>query len=672
MGNPQHREGKQQGGSKGMKARTHWLEQAEWVSVSAAVVGSVATGVSQQAILATAPLSVSLMLNLVNRRRAQQVMREQSERRIEHLHQDFIALNQLLSQGVESIRQQLLALPTAPEQIDFTPVEEVIAAVKSELESRLMEVELADLSSVRQGVEQLQSELAQMREQIQALFEEEDSRPAFDPAPLFELQHGSVTQLQANTAVQADASFTLSDAEIGNLQQWQNEIEETTEVRTGMQGYSTMSALDASAIQERLLQLQGAIAQLQLQGQRPAVVDLSALQGQLAQLNQRLEQQASATPIAVEQRLEQLQSAITQLAEEVRNPPTSDDTALIFSAMRSLYERQNTMEQDFITTVKSEIQTALAGVALPGDASSSPAIVQEMHELRDALTQVQPALSHLQAQAGGADWTPLAEQIEQGIAQVRLEVAQVEGKVRDVSVQLADLNALQQQISVMQQQLKEGFAQVQALFAQLPQGEATATVELTPLTQQLKQLEQRLAQMSETLDVSALEQRIEGLSNTMQQWRSEGKATPNEDSDFIFSAMRSLYERQNAMEQEIINGVKTEVQKQLAPLIAIDSDAIQEGMSQLQVEVARLQGQLQVPVAAPKVDLSGVERQIAQLKQRLEQQPAPFDPAPLERRIEQLQATFASWQDEVENSALREDLKLFFAAMRGFSDRRNS
>jgi hypothetical protein len=653
----------------------HWLKRAEWVSVSAAVVGTVASGVSQQAILATAPLSLSLVLNLANRRRADQLIHQHSERRIKQLHQDFLALNDLLANGVEAIRQQLLAMPSAPEQIDFTPVEEVIAAVKSELESRMMDLERADLSSVRQGVEQLQSELMQMREQIADLFEPDwhtsSSSSGFDPASMFELELGQATQLQSSTAIQADPALTLSDAEIGNLQQWQTQIEETTDVRTGMQGaFPGLSALEASAIQERLLQLQGAIAQLQLQGQRSAVVDLSPLQAQLEHLNQRLEQGVSATtaPTDFEQRFAQLESMIAQLAEAVKHPPANDDTALIFSAMRSLYERQNSMEQDFINTVRSEIQNALAG-SVGVDAAPMRA---EVNELRSAIVDLQSALAQPRQQVvGDVDGSSLHEQLEQGIAQVRLEVAQVEGKVRDVSVQLADLNALQQQVSVMQQQLRDGFAQLQATLTQLPMSSASATVDLSALQQQLNQIEQRLEGVSVATDATPLEQRLVALSETLDQWRTEAKANPNEDSDFIFSAMRSLYERQNSMEQEIINGVKTEVQKQLAPLIAIDSDAIQEGLSQLQVEVARLKHQLQVAPTVPAVDLTPIEAQIAQINGRLERVPPPFDPTPLERRMAQLQGTFDSWKDEVENSSLREDLKLFFAAMRGFSDRRN-
>jgi hypothetical protein len=225
----------------------------------------------------------------------------------------------------------------------------------------------------------------------------------------------------------------------------------------------------------------------------------------------------------------------------------------------------------------------------------------------------------------------------------------------------------------LQQQVKDGFAQLQTTIAQLPStlpSTGTQTVDLSALQNQIEQINQRLDQQPSTFDSTTLEQRIDELSNVVSQWRSETKSSPNEDSDFIFSAMRSLYERQNSMEQDIINGVKAEVQKQLAPLISIDSDAIQEGILQMQTEIAKLKNQLQSNTQS-RVDLTPLQSQITEVYRRLDQLPKPFDPTPLERKVNELNTTITDWKDEIENSPVREDLKIFLSAMRGIYDRRN-
>ncbi|MBC7824486.1 MAG: hypothetical protein H7126_11555, partial [Candidatus Parcubacteria bacterium] len=52
--------------------RSQLLNVVEYTSTAASVVGVVISALSQQAIYAAAPLSLSLCLNLVNRRRFEQ------------------------------------------------------------------------------------------------------------------------------------------------------------------------------------------------------------------------------------------------------------------------------------------------------------------------------------------------------------------------------------------------------------------------------------------------------------------------------------------------------------------------------------------------------------------------------------------------------------------------
>ena len=123
-----------------MNNQNNWLKTAEYLSVSAAVVGTVASKVSGQALMATTPLSIALMLNLINRRRADMLIQKDVGEGIQQINHDFLELNDLVSGSIETLRQQLLALPSVPEQIDFSPMQGVIETVRTELELSLIHI----------------------------------------------------------------------------------------------------------------------------------------------------------------------------------------------------------------------------------------------------------------------------------------------------------------------------------------------------------------------------------------------------------------------------------------------------------------------------------------------------------------------------------------------------
>ncbi len=96
-----------------MKSR-RWLEMAEYVSLFGSVVGSFAAVVSQQVIYASAPLSLSILLNLINRHRFEQQIQQRESTDIKLIHKDISQLrNQYASlvQSVASVNHRLDRLP---------------------------------------------------------------------------------------------------------------------------------------------------------------------------------------------------------------------------------------------------------------------------------------------------------------------------------------------------------------------------------------------------------------------------------------------------------------------------------------------------------------------------------------------------------------------------------
>ncbi len=828
--------------------------------------------------MATTPLSIALMLNLVNRRRADLLIQRNVGEGIQQVNHDFLELNDLVSGSIESLRQQLLALPSVPEQIDFSPMQGVIETVRTELESRLQELEHLDVDSVHLGLTQLRAEIEQFQTQLQGLTEgalpnlavlpadSTDQSEEFNPAEMFDINSldkevvgmSGIDPYADREYPNRSQAMTLSDLEIKHLQEWQDAItqEVISAVRLEVQNsLASLTNASSTAIQHGIQQLQAEAVHLQdrlRETATPTVANLVPLQGQIEQLAQRLDQlPLSADSSRLEARFDELQTTIVQLVEDVKANPANEDTALVFSAMRSLYERQNAMEQDFISAMREEIQSSLTSLTLPDFGAIRTEVTQlqsEMAQLRNQLqagvqhsttdlgalqTQFDIAFTQLQAEmvqiqqkmqeaksAPAIDLMPLQNQMTLSISQLQAELARMQTQLQEIGkptpIDLLPLEAkmhqgmtglraeivqLQQKlresaqppmvdVALLQAQMNDGMAQLRDELIQLQrqmrdlaspatdlesahapihasliqlqteiarlkmnlqemqtnlqdvqknlQSPSSAPIDITPLQIQIHQLSRQIEELSAPFDSTALEQQIADLNVVVSDWHRETQDSPNEDSEFIFSAMRSLYDRQNTMEQDFITRVRSEIQQQLATLPAPDTSAIQMGvtqlradlsqlqqslrdiappiidfspmqaqvsdrLTQLQSEISRLQNQIyelaNMPIdltpiqeqfneglmqlqaevtelqarvqhaAPPPIDLTPIQAQINQINQQIAQLPPPFDPAPLEHRVEDLKAALDLWREDIESSPMREDFRIFFAAMRGLTER---
>lgn len=654
---------------------TQWLKTAEYLSLSASVVGTVASGVSQQALLATAPISLTLMLSLINRQRADRQIYQHADENIQQLHQDFLELNNLLATNVETLRDQLLTLPTPPEQIDFAPVEGVIEAVRTELESRLLELELMDFEPVREGITHLQTELAEFQDQLQLLTDAIVPAPETDPSSTNESETYPIADSMTSQPISptlggaADSqSYTLTEAEIRKLQERQNNLAEEviTVVRNEIQNsFPPNPASEDSAMQERLRQLHTAVTQLQGRLQDTPSSDLASLENQIEMMRQQMTQLTTFNPISLEQRLDSLQSALLDLSEEVKRPASSDDSALIFSAMRSLYERQNTMEQEFIATIRTEIQNSLGAIGEIAHSGTDAALRSEIAQLRSAIAQpgthetlrseiaeLRSAIAQLQTQVQSSapapalpDFAPFQSQVNTSLAELRLAIAQLHQRVDSppAPAPAPELESLQQQFNAGMAQLQSAIVRLETQIQPMP----PVPVDLTPLQEQIDRLQQRLDQ-TPSPDLTSLEQRLDTLSATLTQ---QDTKPASEDSEFIFSAMRGLYERQNALEQEILNTVRNEIQTRLEPLTQLDNHQLESNLAQLQAEVIQLQHQLQnvsqIDAIALESGMTLLQAEVTQLQTEL-QTVSQMNAHVLETGITQLQTEVTQLKDQLQ------------------------
>jgi chromosome segregation ATPase len=108
-----------------MSKNRNWLGIAEYVSVAGSVVGSAIAFIFQQAIYGLAPVSVSLLLNLINRQRLEQLCQQSTtpSAQVQQLKSAITSLNIASAKVQEDLdnlvpRQELTSIGSKVEELN--------------------------------------------------------------------------------------------------------------------------------------------------------------------------------------------------------------------------------------------------------------------------------------------------------------------------------------------------------------------------------------------------------------------------------------------------------------------------------------------------------------------------------------------------------------------------
>jgi hypothetical protein len=245
----------------------HWLELAEYASLAASGVGSLAVALSGQAFYGVAPLTLALSLNVANRYRFEQQVRVYQNSEIAEVQQSvnkiektaatvILKVRKQLSADIEELRQQMAALPRPESFEDSIDVEEQLLSLGQSVAS-LQEIVASAVIDVRQ----------QVSEQLQ------------------DLSVGEPTNLEA-------------------IEQAIEELQSTTQLL----GETSITQDDWEGVNTRFLEIQKVMANLQsqLQAQAQQSGDLSSFKAQIDNLEQEHQE-------VVKPHLKRLISVVKQL-----------------------------------------------------------------------------------------------------------------------------------------------------------------------------------------------------------------------------------------------------------------------------------------------------------------------------------------------------------------------
>ncbi|MEG4455168.1 hypothetical protein [Microcoleus sp. N9_A1] len=231
----------------------HWLELAEYASLAASGVGSLAVAVSGQAFYGVAPLTLALSLNVANRYRFEQQVRVHQNSEMAQVQKSvnkvektavtvIVKLRKQLSADIAALRQQMAAMPRAEgfeESIDIqrqllslgesvASLQEIVASavldVRQQVSAQLQDLSVdqsAHLQAVEQAIEQLQSA-------TQGLIETSITRDDWEVVNTRFLEIQKVmanlhSQLQV-PAHQSTADLSIVQAQIHRLEHEQQEV----------------------------------------------------------------------------------------------------------------------------------------------------------------------------------------------------------------------------------------------------------------------------------------------------------------------------------------------------------------------------------------------------------------------------------------------------------------
>ena len=231
----------------------HWLELAEYASLAASGVGSLAVAVSGQAFYGVAPLTLALSLNVANRYRFEQQVRvhqnsemaqvQKSVNRVEKTAVTVIVkLRKQLSADIAALRQQMAALPrheAVEESIDIqrqllslgesvASLQEIVASavldVRQQVSEQVQDLSVgqsANLEAVEQAIEKLQSATKGLTETSLTRDDWEAVNTRF--LEIQKVMANLQSQLQA-PAHQSTADLSLVQAQIHRLEHEQQEV----------------------------------------------------------------------------------------------------------------------------------------------------------------------------------------------------------------------------------------------------------------------------------------------------------------------------------------------------------------------------------------------------------------------------------------------------------------
>ncbi|MBF2096802.1 MAG: hypothetical protein IGQ88_00270 [Gloeomargaritaceae cyanobacterium C42_A2020_066] len=449
-------------------ARRSWLEVAEYVALFGSFTGTLIALVSQQVAAAALPLSVSLLLNLINRSQLEDSQEQTTQTALD-------AFSRRYATDMKFLRRQMQEALATPEQVNLTPLESAIGELRQALNQAQQGVE-RQLAAAGRSLDPLQAQLAALQVQQQTLeasLSRLQQRVQAGPTP------ESLTAV-ASTLAQLQEQTRQTEAA---LQQWGQQVQGTGQGLAKLEAKVEAGATVLPDLAER-------------------VTELEAGRPQLVALENRLEQ--------VDRALETLAEDVTQLA---RNPLAATVTDLERQVADLPQLRQQVREQQLATRQTEQ------------DVNQ---VRQQLEQLPGLVADLRQVEQQVALTAGRAEDVQNLSQRLESLETLRAQVQALEAAMGQVLPRTSLLPLLaavetlyhdHQRLDTTVQPLADGLKVLQTSLETLAQETAgrPGVETIGELQDRLANLEQRLNQLPTPPDLAPLHQELAALKQTLTQ-----------------------------------------------------------------------------------------------------------------------------------------------------------
>ncbi|MFB2877418.1 hypothetical protein [Floridanema aerugineum] len=448
------------------------LRVAEKVSVGASVAGTLAAIWSQQMIVAAAPLTLALSLNLINRGKFQQKLEEDITAIVSEIDNRIEQVDKEVAGEMRSLQASVQDLSLASKTVDSQPTKAEI----SDLQKQFVSLQEA-LSNLTSSKTQEQPEITQNL----ATFD-----PTYVEIQLVELK-AAVIELEGviyqNDEKEQIAKLQADIAKLSAEFKERTELRQITELRQTTNLLqrkiaelpTTTASVDTSYLEQEINQLKQNLAQLNSEFKERESQQLSELRQITNTVQERLttlpDAPASFNPSELEQEINQLKEHLTQLKAEFRERELQQVSELR-QITDTVQERLATLnsttgfDTGYIERDIKLLKDYFAGLSAQVNERYEP---QEMTEIRQIVESLQqnlaPQITELETVKPEFD----PSYLEQENQQLKLEIASLKQQLTSSNEQVAMIPQLLESFAQMQQQLQELQEKTEKLTPKIPQ-----------------------------------------------------------------------------------------------------------------------------------------------------------------------------------------------------------
>lgn len=509
------------------------LDITEYILVAGSVMGSALAAIYKELVFAAAPLSASLVLNLINRRRFQELKQA-------NFTAEIVQVDEKYSREIQSLRSSVQVLPT---QTDLGGVRE---AINTELQQRLAPIAELEINPIRQDISQLREQYITLQEAVLGINNNWQEAGVLSDARLQSLESGLaqlqtyINELQAKLQKltipsQTGGNLQVLEAEIDNLNQRFNSLPTTqnfeqeinqlkaalSEIKAGEINTESPEKIDGLS-EEILAGIEGNITNLKEQinnlnklfQQRPELEEIEEFRIRLARLEQSGQSlgDAGVNSGIIETEIYALREEVNALNELCQQYPEQEEIEDLRVGLRRLEQEAKNFvsKQELLKRLsESELEKTVANLREQlnnlSDRLNDKAEAYQLEQMKNTLVKAAKDIANLQQR-----YNSLPEISSQPIdSNIEAEIEKLSQGLLGINSRLAPL------------EIHEELNPIYESIAQLREQINSEDESLESIRDFMQGISDRIENLASLARVESLENTLMQLSQRINQWQQE-------------------------------------------------------------------------------------------------------------------------------------------------------